>query len=96
LALLYDAQGNRAQAEALLSRALGICEKAYGSEHPGVVPNLEFLATLLRRTRRPAEAQKVEARARAIRAKHSPKLPTDAGGAKFLWSSAVEPISKCA
>jgi tetratricopeptide (TPR) repeat protein len=96
LALLYDAQGNYTQAEALFNHALGICEKAFGLEHPGIVPNLEFLATFLRRAKRPAEAQKVEARARAIRAKHRPKLPANAEGAGLLWPSAAEPISKCA
>jgi tetratricopeptide (TPR) repeat protein len=96
LALLYDAQGNFAQAEALLSRALRICEKAYGEEHPGVIPSLEYLATFLRRTRRPAEAQKVEARAKAIRARLGPKAAADPTGPALLPCNPTGELSRCA
>ena len=72
LALLYDAQGNYAQAEPLYKRSLAIVEKALGPEHPDVATALENYADLLRKTKREAEAENLEARAKAIRAKHGP------------------------
>ncbi len=73
LALLYQAQGK--YAEALYQRALAIVEKALGREHPDVATYLENYAVLLRKTRRKDEAQKLEARAREIRAKHERENP---------------------
>ncbi len=69
LALLYDTQGQYAQAEPLYLRALAILEKALGPEHPNVASGLENYADLLQKTGRTAEADELEERARAIRAK---------------------------
>ncbi len=75
LALLYDAQGKYADAEPLYKRALAIVEKALGPEHPHVATSLENYAALLRKTGRGHEAAKMEARAKAIRAKHAKENP---------------------
>jgi tetratricopeptide (TPR) repeat protein len=61
LALLYHAQGQYAEAEPLYKQALAIKED--------VVAALENYADLLRKTNRQTEAEKMEARAKAIRAK---------------------------
>ena len=64
-----------AGAEPLYKRALTIMERALGPEHPYVAQALENYAVLLRETGRSsgglrdAEAAKMEARAKAIRAK---------------------------
>ncbi len=46
-------------------------EKALGPDHPDVATSLENYADLLRKTGRGDEAAKMEARAKAIRAKHA-------------------------
>ena len=70
LAVLYRAQGKYAEAEPLYRRALAIKEKALGPEHPSVATVLANYAALLRKTNRDNEAAKLEACAKAIRAKH--------------------------
>ncbi len=57
------------EAEPLYKSALVILEKALGPEHPQVAAGLENYADLLRKTGRDAEAERMEARAKAIRAK---------------------------
>ncbi len=69
LALLYKAQGHYAEAEPLYQRSLAIVEKALGPEHPDLATSLENYAALLRETARADEAERMEARAKAIRAK---------------------------
>ena len=69
LAEFYRAQGQYAEAEPLFRRSLAIMEKALGPEHPHVAACLENYAGLLRKTNRQSEAAKLEARAKAIRAK---------------------------
>ncbi len=69
LAVLYQAQGRYAEAEPLYQRALATVEKALGPEHPHVATSLENYAALLRQTARADEAERMEARAKAIRAK---------------------------
>ena len=73
--MLYMAQGKHAQAELLFRRAIAIDEKALGPEHPHVAIGLENYADLLRKMNRDAEAEKLEARAQAIRAKHGQENP---------------------
>jgi hypothetical protein len=63
------------QAELLYKRSLAIHEKALGPEHPNVATSLENYAALLRETGRTCEANKVEARAKAIRAKRAKDKP---------------------
>ncbi len=70
LALLYQAQGNYAEAEPLFRRSLAIYEKALGPEHPSVATSLENYAALLRKIGQPDEAANMEARAKAIRLKY--------------------------
>ncbi len=52
----------------LYQRSLAIFEKALGPEHPDVAQSLENYAALLRLTARADEAERMEARAEAIRA----------------------------
>ncbi len=73
--MLYEAQGKYAEAEPLYKRSLAIREKTLGSEHPQVATSLENYAALLRKTGRGGEAAKLEARAKAIRAKHAKENP---------------------
>ncbi len=47
-----------------------IFEKAFGPEHQSVAISLGYYADLLRETGRGAEAAKMDARAKAIRAKY--------------------------
>ncbi len=75
LAVLYNAQGKYVEAEPLYQRALAIREKALGPEHPAVATVLENYAALLHKLNRDAEADKMEARAQAIRAKHAEENP---------------------
>ncbi len=76
LAELYRAQRRYAQAEPFYRRLLSLQEKTLGPEHPKVAAtlynlaqSLENQATLLRKTARDAEAEEVETRAKAIRAR---------------------------
>ncbi len=52
-----------------------IVEKALGPEHPQVARVLENYAALLHKLDRDAEADKMEARAKAIRAKNAQEIP---------------------
>ncbi len=70
-----DAQGNYVAAEPLFKRSRAIQEKVLGPEHPNVAQVLENYAVLLRKTNRNAEAAKMEARAKAILAKHAQANP---------------------
>ena len=63
------------KAEPLYQRALVILVSALGPEHPEVAKVFENYALLLRETGRDAEAAKMEARAKAIRAKHAKENP---------------------
>ncbi len=51
--------------------------KALGPDHPDVAQSLENYAALLRETGRSAEAKEMEARAKAIRAKHAEENPAN-------------------
>ncbi len=77
MASLYNAQGKYAEAEPLYKRALPIDEKALGPDHPHVATALENYAALLHKTGRSAEATKMEARAKATRAKHAKQNPAN-------------------
>jgi hypothetical protein len=69
LAQLYGAEGQYAKAEPLHRRALAIWEKALGPEHRDVAICLENYALCLRAIDRSQEADLLEARVKAIRAK---------------------------
>jgi tetratricopeptide (TPR) repeat protein len=69
LAAAYAAQGDYAKAEPLYRQALALLEKVRGPDHADVATCLENYAALLRQTNRPAEAEQLEQRARAIRQK---------------------------
>ncbi len=78
LAGLYRAQeGKYGEAEPLYQQALANREKALGPEHPDVAQGLENYAALLRKTGRSAEATRMEARAKAIQAKHAEENPAN-------------------
>jgi hypothetical protein len=63
--------GRHGEAEPLYQRALAIREKALGLEHPNVATCLENYALCLQAMERSQEAEPLEARARAIRAKNA-------------------------
>lgn len=63
------AEDRYSEAERLYARALAIREEALGSEHPELATSLENYAVLLRQTARADDADRMEARAKAIRAK---------------------------
>ena len=75
LAKLYEMQGKYGEAEPLQKRALSNFQRALGPEHPNVAASLENYAELLRKMGRDEEAEKMEARAKAIRAKHAQENP---------------------
>ncbi len=75
LARVYQTRGKQTAAEFLFKRALTIQETALDPDHPAVAETLENFAALLRETGRAAEAAEVEARAKAIRAKHAKENP---------------------
>jgi hypothetical protein len=68
LALLHYDQGAYVKAEPLLRRTLSIEEEALGAQHPELIVTLENYAHVLRELRRFQEADKLEARASALRA----------------------------
>lgn len=69
LASYYRKQGRNSEAESLYERLLAIWETVLGPRHPHVAESLEKYASLLRESRRDTEAAKLEARAKAIRAR---------------------------
>ncbi len=71
LAALYRTQGKYAEAEPLYKRALFVLTKALGPDHPNVALMLENYAASLRKMNRGDEAETLEARAQAIRAKQA-------------------------
>ena len=77
LANLYRDRGRYAEAEPFYKRALAIKEKALGPAHPHVATSLENYAALLHKTGRDDEAVKLEARAKAIRARHAEQNPAN-------------------
>lgn len=70
LALLHIAQGNYAAAEPLCKRMLAILENALGPDDLKVADFVEKYAALLHQMQREQDAQELESRAKAIRAKH--------------------------
>ena len=68
-ALIFQAQGDFARAEALLKQALAIRETAFGAESPEVADSLEALARLYQTAGRNREAEPAFQRALDIRKK---------------------------
>ena len=60
--------GQYGRAVTVAEAALKVAEQNVGPDHPDVAASLENLAGLYRATKRPAEAEKLEARAKNIRA----------------------------
>jgi tetratricopeptide (TPR) repeat protein len=75
LADTFTAQGKYKEAEPLYQQAIAAQEEVLGPENPDLVGTLEKYAALLRATNRAAEAAKMEARAKKIKAatQSSPK-----------------------
>ena len=69
------AQGRYAEAEQHFKAALQEA-KRFGSQDPRLATSLNNLAELYRVQGRYAEAEKLEARAKIIRAKHAQETPT--------------------
>ncbi len=66
------AQGKQDMAEACCKQALAAYEKAPGADPAGYAKALDESAAVLRKTKRAAEAEKIEAHARLIREKQAP------------------------
>ena len=64
---------NEQAAEPLFQQALAICEQALPLDHPDTAIILKNYAYLLREMNRPGEAQRLEQRAKAMRARLSSK-----------------------
>ncbi|MCC7261470.1 MAG: tetratricopeptide repeat protein [Candidatus Latescibacteria bacterium] len=71
LGMLYQAIGDLPQAEAMYRRAIAIAERTLG-DHPELARTLDNLALLLKKSKRDAEAQAAEDRARQIRHANEP------------------------
>jgi tetratricopeptide (TPR) repeat protein len=69
VAQFYEEQGKYAAAEPLYRQALAIYDKSTGLDMARLASTLEGLAGLLRKAGRTAEAEPIESRAKAIRAK---------------------------
>jgi TonB family protein len=69
VAIIFALEGNNAESESYLKQTLATMEKSLGAEHPHLAPVLEFYSALLQKMNRKAEAEKMEARAKAIRLK---------------------------
>jgi tetratricopeptide (TPR) repeat protein len=76
LGMLYRAQGRSEEAEPLYRRALTIYEQALPPDHPSTAATLENYASVLRELNRPREAQLLEQRAKAMRARLSSRRNT--------------------
>ena len=66
---IYSYQENYTEAEILCQRALTICEKTLGPDHPDMAFILDDYDKLLRKTKRKREAVKFERRAKILRAR---------------------------
>ena len=75
MAALYETRGRYAEAEPLYERGLEILENALGPTHPDVAGNLDHYAALMRATGRDEEAERLGARAQAIRAHSGGQAP---------------------
>ena len=69
LAMLYHDQGKYIKAKPIYMQAIMIIEKSLGQDHPDLAIFLKNYADLLRKINRNREAAKIDARAKAIRAK---------------------------
>ena len=63
-------QGKHAEAESCCKQALAIYEQTPAADPTGFAKALDEYATVLRRTNRDAEAEKLEARAKTVREQH--------------------------
>jgi tetratricopeptide (TPR) repeat protein len=68
LAETFSAQGKYKEAEPLYQQAMAAQEEVLGPENPDLIGTLEKYAALLRGTNRAAEAARLEARAKKIKA----------------------------
>jgi len=66
LARLYQAKQEYQKAEPLVKQALKILEKAFGMDHPEILPSLEEYSTLLKLMNHDEEAKKLDARHQSI------------------------------
>ncbi len=76
LALLYEAQGNYDEARKFYERAISNWSTSLGSS-PQEATGRENYAEMLRKIGRDAEAATMEARAKAMRARHSTPSPVN-------------------
>src|SRR5262249_15494360 len=70
LALIYQEQGNHAEAEQIFKQAVEVTERGFGPDDPEVATCLERYAKLLMKMEREADAEEKLTRAHAIRARY--------------------------
>jgi hypothetical protein len=75
----YAEQGKYAEAERLYQRALAVREELVGPGHPEVATTLDGYAALLRKLDRATDAEALEARAAAIRARQPAASQRESG-----------------
>ena len=75
MAIIYQKQGKGAQAESQYKKALALLERVKGPDHPKVAELLLTYAGLLKTMDRPAEAERLQARAQAIQDKQPRPMP---------------------
>jgi Tetratricopeptide repeat len=80
LALLYETTNAASRAELFYKRAMLLGETGLGGGHPEISNTMQNYAAMLRALKRPAEASRVEARAKEIKVKAQEKMkPAIAG-----------------
>jgi len=80
LALLYETTNAATRAELFYKRAMLLGETGLGGGHPEISNTMQNYAAMLRALKRPAEASRVEARAKEIKVKAQEKMkPAIAG-----------------
>lgn len=66
-AIIYSKLGRDAELEAVYKRQIAIYENMFGAQHKAVAKSLEEYASFLRKQKREAEAEPLEARVKSIR-----------------------------
>jgi tetratricopeptide (TPR) repeat protein len=90
VAVLLKEKALYAEAELLYRRALAICEKSFGPDHPNLATSLINLAQLLQRTNRLAEAEPFIQRVISM----SEKVERDTGNIDFNFAVALSSFAR--
>lgn len=78
--MVYETTNVAVKAELFYKRAMLLGETGLGGEHPEISDTMANYATMLRALKRPAEAARIESRAKEIKAKALEKAKPVIGG----------------